>query len=104
MFIGWDPQSGQIKSWLFNSEGGHGEGMWNRTGDNEWVIKATGVLRDGRPTSATQIQTMVNKDSVKVSSIDRIIGGVVAPDITDVIMVRKPPQPRGTAPAPGGAR
>ncbi len=95
MFIGWDPQSGQIKSWLFNSEGGHGEGLWNRTGENEWVIKASGVLRDGRPTSATQIQTLVNKDTVKISSIDRIIGGVVAPDITDVIMVRKPPQPGG---------
>jgi uncharacterized protein (TIGR02246 family) len=104
MFIGWDPQSGQIKSWLFNSEGGHGEGLWNRTGDSEWVIKATGVLRDGRPTSATQIQTAVNKDTVKVSSIDRIIGGVVAPDITDVIMVRKPPQPGGAAPKPGAAQ
>jgi uncharacterized protein (TIGR02246 family) len=104
MFIGWDPQSGQIKSWLFNSEGGHGEGLWNRTNENEWVIKATGVLRDGRPTSATQIQTMVNKDTVKVSSIDRIIGGVVAPDISDVIMVRKPPQPGGAAPKPGGSQ
>jgi uncharacterized protein (TIGR02246 family) len=104
MFIGWDPQSGQIKSWLFNSEGGHGEGLWNRTGENEWVIKATGVLRDGRPTSATQIQTMVNKDTVKVSSIDRIIGGVVAADITDVILVRKPPQPGGGAPKPAGTR
>ncbi len=104
MFIGWDPQSGQIKSWLFNSEGGHGEGLWNRTGENEWVIKATGVLRDGRPTSATQIQTAVNKDTIKVSSIDRIIGGVVAPDITDVIMVRKPPQPAAAAPKPGAAQ
>ena len=93
MFIGWDPQSGQIKSWLFNSEGGHGEGLWTRTSEKEWVVKATGVLRDGRPTSATQIQAMINNDSVKVSSIDRIIGGVVAPDIVDVVMVRKPPQP-----------
>jgi uncharacterized protein (TIGR02246 family) len=103
MFIGWDPQSGQIKSWLFNSEGGHGEGLWTRTGDKEWVVKASGVLRDGRPTSATQIQTMINTDSVKVSSIDRIIGGVVAPDVIDVIMVRKPPRPGAGAPTPGAA-
>ena len=103
MFIGWDPQSGQIKSWLFNSEGGHGEGLWSRTNEKEWVIKAQGVLRDGRPTSATQIHTMINKDSVKVSSIDRIIGGVVAPDIVDVIMVRKPPAPAGAAPKPAAA-
>jgi uncharacterized protein (TIGR02246 family) len=98
VFIGWDPQSGQIKSWLFDSNGGHGEGLWTRTGDNEWVVKAQGVLYDGRPNSATQIHTIINKDSVKTSSIDRIIGGQVAPDILDLVMVRKPPQPAGGAP------
>jgi uncharacterized protein (TIGR02246 family) len=95
MFIGWDPQSGQIKSWLFDSEGGHGEGLWTRTAENQWVVKAQGVLRDGRPNSATQVHTIINKDSVKTSSIDRIIGGQVAPDIIDLVMVRKPPQPAG---------
>jgi uncharacterized protein (TIGR02246 family) len=92
MFIGWDPQSGQIKSWLFDSEGGHGEGFWTRTGEKEWVVKAQGVLHDGRPTSATQVHTIMNKDVVKTSSIDRIIGGQIASDIVDVVMVRKPPQ------------
>jgi uncharacterized protein (TIGR02246 family) len=99
MFIGWDPQSGQIKSWLFDSNGGHGEALWVRTGDKEWVVKAQGVLRDGRPTSATQIHTIINKDSVKTSSIDRIIGGQVAPDIVDVVMVRKAPAPDAGDPA-----
>jgi uncharacterized protein (TIGR02246 family) len=100
MFIGWDPQSGQIKSWLFDSNGGHGEGLWTRTGDNEWVVKAQGVLRDGRPTSATQIHTIINKDSVKTSSIDRIIGGQVAPDILDIVMVRRAPAPGAPATKP----
>ena len=100
MFIGWDPQSGQIKSWNFDSEGGHGEGLWTRTNENEWVVKAQGVLRDGRPTSATQIHTILNKDSVKTNSVDRIIGGQIAPDIVDVVMVRKPPQPAAAAPNP----
>jgi len=100
MFIGWDPQSGQIKSWNFDSEGGHGEGLWTRTNENEWIVKAQGVLRDGRPTSATQIHTILNKDSVKTNSIDRIIGGQIAPDIIDVVMVRKPPQPGAAAPKP----
>jgi len=103
MFIGWDPQSGQIKSWVFDSEGGHGEGLWTRTAENQWVVKAQGVLRDGRPTSATQVHTIINKDSVKSSSIDRIIGGQVAPDIVDLVMVRKPPQPAGTAAKPAAA-
>jgi uncharacterized protein (TIGR02246 family) len=108
VFVGWDPQTGQIKSWIFDSDGGHGEGLWTRTGDKEWVVKAQGVLRDGRPTSATQIHVVLNNDSVKTSSIDRIIGGQIAPDIADVVMVRKPPQPGGapvrpaTAPAQPG--
>jgi uncharacterized protein (TIGR02246 family) len=103
MFLGWDPQTGQIKSWLFDSEGGHGEGLWTRTGEKEWVVKAQGVLRDGRPTSATQVHVILNKDSVKTSSIDRIIGGEVAPNIVDVVMVRKPPQPVGATPQPASA-
>ena len=104
MFIGWDPQSGQIKSWNFDSEGGHGEGLWTRASDNEWVVKAQGVLRDGRPTSATQVHTILNKDSVKTDSTNRIIGGQIAPDIVDVVMVRKPPQPGAAAPpAPAAA-
>jgi len=100
-FIGWDPQTGQIKSWVFDSEGGHGEALWTHTEPNKWVLKAQGVLRDGRPSSATQIHTIINKDSVKSSSIERIIGGQAAPDIVDLVMVRRPPQP-GVA-APSGA-
>jgi uncharacterized protein (TIGR02246 family) len=103
VFIGWDPQTGQIKSWLFDSEGGHGEGLWTRTDEKEWVVKAQGVLRDGRPTSATQIHVVLNKDSAKTSSIDRIVGGEIAPDIADVVMVRKPPQPGGAQPPPATA-
>ncbi|HKM53896.1 MAG TPA: SgcJ/EcaC family oxidoreductase [Isosphaeraceae bacterium] len=98
-FIGWDPQTGQIKSWNFDSEGGHGEALWTRTSDTDWVVKAQGVLHDGRPTSATVIHTILNKDSVRTNSTERIIGGQVAPDIVDVVMVRKPPQPSVTAPA-----
>ena len=104
VFIGWDPQTGQIKSWLFDSDGGHGEGLWTRTGEQEWVVKAHGVLRDGRPTSATQIHVVLNKDSAKTSSIDRIVGGEIAPDIADVVMVRKPPQPGGVPPQPATVR
>lgn len=99
MFIGWDPQTGQIKSWNFDSEGGHGEGYWTRSGENEWVVKAQGVMRDGRPNSATLIHTILNKDSVRTNAIDRIIGGQLAPDLVDVVMVKKPPQPGVGAPA-----
>ena len=49
--IGWDPLTKQLKSWVFDSNGGYGEGLWMRQGD-QWVIKATGV----RPTAASPPQ------------------------------------------------
>ncbi len=99
MILGWDPRSGQLHSWLFDSEGGHGEATWTRASDNQWIIRTEGVQRDGTPNSATQFLTLVNKDAVKTSSVDRIVGGEVSPDIDEVLMVRKPPAPAGPAPA-----
>jgi uncharacterized protein (TIGR02246 family) len=107
MIIGWDPQTSQVKSWSFDSEGGHGDGDWTRTAENQWVVKAEGVLRDGTATSATQTLTRVNKDALKFSSTDRILGGDFAPDIDEIVMVRKPPVPAAGAgagaAAPGAA-
>ncbi len=91
MWLGWDPQSGQVKSWVFDSGGGHGEAHWTRIGDNEWMLKARGVSRDGQANSATQVITLVNRDVVRQSSIDRIIAGEIAPEIKEVVMVRKAP-------------
>src|SRR5262249_26694237 len=93
MYLGWDAQARQIKSWVFDSEGGNGTACWTRSGDLQWIIKAQGCLRDGSPTSATQVLTVVNKDAVKQSSLDRIIGGEVAADISEVLMVRKATAP-----------
>lgn len=99
MILAWDPQSEQIKSWIFNADGGRGEGTWTRAADNQWVVKAHGSTGDGRPTSATQIIRQVNKDAIRTSSTDRVVGDEIASDIDDVIMVRKP-SPPGEAPAP----
>lgn len=98
MFIGWDPESAQIKSWLFDSEGGHGEGFWTRVAENRWVIEASGMSRAGEPHSATVTHTLDSKDYVKTSSVDRIIGGVAAPDVSGVVMVRRAPVPRRAKP------
>lgn len=90
--IGWDPLTRQIKSWVFDGNGGYGEGLWMRQGD-QWVIKAIGVRPDGRVATATQVLTYVNKDALRWRSIDRTLGGEISRDIDEVVMVRKPPQP-----------
>ncbi len=91
--IGWDPLTKQIKSWVFDSRGGYGEGFWNRSGDR-WIVKSTGVRPDGQMTSATQVLTRINKDRILWKSTDRTLGGETRDDIDEFVMVRKPPEPR----------
>jgi uncharacterized protein (TIGR02246 family) len=90
--IGWDPHTRQFKSWVFDSEGGFGEGLWSRNG-NQWIVKATGVLQDGRTASATQIITFVSKDMARWKTTDRTVGGRALPDVRELVIVRKPPKP-----------
>ena len=58
--IGWDPVTRNIRSWVFDSEGGFGEGVWTREG-NKWIVKKTGVTGDGKIASATNIISQVSK-------------------------------------------
>jgi uncharacterized protein (TIGR02246 family) len=90
--IGWDPLEGKIRSWVFDSEGGFGEALWTRKG-NQWIVKRTGVTRDGKFASATSILTSVGKDRMTWQSHDRIVGGEITPDIEETPIVRKPPPP-----------
>ena len=93
MIIAWDPQAQQIRSWIFNADGSRGEASWTRATDNQWVVKAHGSTGDGQPTSATQVISLINKDAIRTSSTDRIIGDEIARDLDDIIMVRKPRVP-----------
>ncbi len=88
--IGWDPLAKTIRSWVFDSEGGFGESIWTRNGDN-WVIKATGVSPDGKAASATNTLTPIGKNGYLWRSNDRIVGNESNPS-TEVKVVRKPPE------------
>jgi uncharacterized protein (TIGR02246 family) len=92
--IGWDASKHQIRSWVFDSEGGHGTGLWSR-GAKEWVIKSTGILPDGRTATATHILTRVGPQSARWASVERTVGDRVVPDHAEYLMVRQPPKPQG---------
>ena len=72
--IGRDPQRGQLRSWSFDDEGGHGEALWSRDG-HAWVLDAIGVQPDGTPTAATNILTRVNDDQFTWRSVERMVAG-----------------------------
>lgn len=93
--IGWDPLTKQIKSWVFDSEGGYGDGLWTRRG-NEWVIKSTGVLPDGRTASTTHSLTMVSPNSARWRSTERTLGDQTIAEPTEYIIVRRAPGPQAS--------
>jgi uncharacterized protein (TIGR02246 family) len=97
--IGWDPVSRQVRSWEFDSEGGFGEGKWSRDGDR-WVVKSTGVRREGTTASATNVMFRERPDLVKWSSTDRVIGDESVPDDLVYVLVRVPPPPGAGATSP----
>lgn len=52
--VGWDAAESSIRSWVFDSQGGYSEGTWTRQGD-AWAAQSSGVLPDGRRTSALNL-------------------------------------------------
>jgi uncharacterized protein (TIGR02246 family) len=87
--IGWDPLTEKVKSWVFDSDGGHGEGIWSQV-ENHWVIKSTAVLPDGQTGSATIVLEPQDKSSYVMKGFDRIRGKSAEPDF-EVKIVRRPP-------------
>jgi uncharacterized protein (TIGR02246 family) len=94
--IGWDPVAKQIRSWIFDSEGGFGESLWTRDG-NDWIIKATGVRPDGTTATATNLLRRSGNDGYIWRSTDRIVADERQPPMA-VKVVRKPPQPEKITP------
>lgn len=86
--IGWDPAAGAIRSWMFDSDGGFGEGAWSKK-DNHWVVKFNQVLPDGRKACATNIYTLVDANTFTWKSVGRKLDGEFLPNIDEVKMVRK---------------
>ena len=87
--IGWNPKLGRIVSWHFDAQGGFGQDVWTKDGSN-WVIEATGVLRDGSESTAVNIVTPLDADSFTWQSIKRTLDGVSLPDTPPVKIVRVP--------------
>jgi len=91
--IGWDPLKKQFKMWLFDSEGGHGEGYFTHIGQ-QWLVKLDGVGGDGEPYTATNIITRLGKDRMGWQSTMKTHGGSAIPGVDEFVVVRKPPEVR----------
>lgn len=91
--IGWDPQRHQIRSWVFDSNGGFGEGFWSRLDERTWLVKSSGVLKDGDTATTTQRITRERDHSMSWVSMDQTRGEDAVPTTVVVRMVKRPPSP-----------
>jgi uncharacterized protein (TIGR02246 family) len=89
--IGWDPASGQVRSWTFDDDGGFTEGRWERT-EEGWAVASQATMPDGTTGSATLTISVKDADHFVVRGTDRIVGDVAEPDF-EMTITRRPPRP-----------
>jgi uncharacterized protein (TIGR02246 family) len=87
--IGWDPRSENIRSWVFDSDGGFGETTWVQDG-SRWIIKYSGTLADGSAASATHVLARIDDNAATVESKDRTVNGAAQPDIPELKLKKAP--------------
>ena len=88
---GWDPVAKQIHSWVFDSDGGFGEGTWTHKG-SKWLIQSTATLPDGGKATSLNIVTRLKDNSFTWDSVNREIDGELQPNGDPVVVVRKSAQ------------
>lgn len=93
MRIGWDPLSEQIKSWVFDSQGGYSDGLWTRLDDKSWLVVSRGVTRDREISTSNMVCRVIDADTATWESNSRVVGGERQDDVPSVVVKRRAPPP-----------
>jgi uncharacterized protein (TIGR02246 family) len=86
-WIGWDPAEKRVRSWIFDSTGGFGEGTWTEEG-KKWTVKAALTLKDGKKATATFHIGYVDARTITLQSTDRTVNGEKLPDSPEIKLKR----------------
>jgi uncharacterized protein (TIGR02246 family) len=85
--IGWDPAQQQIRSWIFDSNGGFEESTWANDGEH-WLIKASNVLPNGDRSTAEHVLTRVDDNKFSWESQNRTLNGDLQPSLDKIEVQR----------------
>ena len=85
--VGWDPDRHQVRSWIFDSNGGFGESSWAYDG-GRWLIRASNVLPDGSRSTAENVLTKVDDNKFTWESQNRTLDGESQPSVPKIIVNR----------------
>jgi hypothetical protein len=86
--IGWDPVNQSIRGWVFDSDGGFANEIWNRKG-NTWTVTTRSTLPDGRTGTLTRVITKIGDDQFTTTTVSREVDGELLPNIGPITAVRK---------------
>lgn len=86
--IGWDAKQKQIRSWLFDSNGGVVNGTWTRR-DDRWVVQSVATLADGATGSFTSIFRPSDEETFTWKKINRVRDGQILPNVDESVVRRK---------------
>lgn len=100
--IGFDPRSRQIRSWTFNSDGSFGNAVWSQSGE-EWLIKTSQTLADGRAASGTFVLAPQGEDKLSLRLIGHEIEGQPQPAMPAITADRVPEESDSGSPSTDSA-
>jgi uncharacterized protein (TIGR02246 family) len=90
--VGWDPLRQQVRSWLFDSDGGYGEGEWTAFEDG-YLIRSSAVMPDGSIGSANIEAQKLSDAQFVLKGTNRIVAGEPVEDF-EIKVSKQPPQPQ----------
>jgi uncharacterized protein (TIGR02246 family) len=88
--IGKDNAEGTIRSWVFQSDGGFGGGVWTRDG-KKWTVDVYGVLADGREMTATSIYVHLDANTFTWQATDQYLNGDSVADTKPIKVTKQKP-------------
>jgi uncharacterized protein (TIGR02246 family) len=86
--IGWDAKNKNIRSWLFDSDGGFVSGTWSGQ-DGRWVVQSVATLQNGESGSFTSIFRQLEDGSYSWKKINRSLNGEILANINEAIVRRE---------------
>jgi uncharacterized protein (TIGR02246 family) len=86
--IGKDNAEGTIRSWVFQSDGGFGDGLWTRDG-KKWTVDLYGVTAEGQEMSASVIYIHLDANTYTWQAVDQEVDGEPVADTQPIKVTKK---------------
>jgi uncharacterized protein (TIGR02246 family) len=86
--LGKDNSEGGIRSWVFQSDGGFGDGLWTRDG-KKWLVDFEGVTPDGKKLNSTVVYLRIDPNTFTWQSVLQTVDGQPIPDTQPIRVTRQ---------------